>query len=162
MADYIPNNRTIKLEGFAEFEEQLLAMAEGFRADTLARRTLALAARDAMQPVEQAAKAMAAYDQNNTENIHMRDTIRTDYRIPNMKDKNSGHVNDTDAVIAVVSVKRSAVSLANEFSTAKMPARPFLRPALDQNVEAVLGLLKTRLATIIPEYALKLSKRRKK
>jgi hypothetical protein len=70
-------------------------------------------------------------------------------------------VNDTDAVIAVVSVKRSAVSLANEFSTAKMPARPFLRPALDQNVEAVLGLLKTRLATIIPEYALKLSKRRK-
>ena len=162
MADYSPNNRTIKLEGFAEFDEQLLAMAQGFRADTLARRTLALAARDAMQPVEQAAKAMAAYDEKNTEKIHMRDTIRTDYRIPNAKDRNSGHVNETDAVIAVVSVKRSAVSLANEFGTAKMPAQPFLRKSLDQNAEAVLGILKTRLATIIPEYALKLSKRRKK
>lgn len=162
MSDYIPNNRTIKLEGFAEFEEQLLAMAQGFRADTLARRTLALAARDAMQPVEQAAKAMAAYDENNTENIHMRDTIRTDYRIPNAKDRNSGHVNDTDAAIAVVSVKRSAVSLANEFGTAKMPMRPFLRPAFDSNAEAVLGILKTKLTTIIPEYALKLSRRKKK
>jgi HK97 gp10 family phage protein len=162
MSDYTPNNRMIKLEGFAEFEEQLMAMAEGFRSDTLARRTLALAARDAMQPVEQAAKAMAAYDENNTENIHMRDTIRTDYRIPNARDRRSDHVNETDAVIAVVSVKRSAVSLANEFGTAKMPAHPFLRKSLDQNAEAVLGLLKTRLTTIIPEYALKLSKRRKK
>lgn len=162
MADYIPNNRMIKLEGFTEFEDQLKAMAEGFRADTLARRTLALAARDAMQPVEQAAKAMAAYDHNNTEKIHMRDTIRTDFRIPNASDKKSNFVNETDAVIAVVSVKRSAVSLANEFGTAKMPMHPFLRPALDQNAEAALGILKTRLATIIPEYALKLSKRRKK
>jgi HK97 gp10 family phage protein len=162
VADYIPNNRTIKLEGFAEFEEQLKAMAQGFRADTLARRTLALAARDAMQPVEAAAKAMAAYDENNTDKIHMRDTIRIDSRIPNERDKKSNFVNETDAVIAVVSVKRSAVSLANEFGTAKMPARPFLRPALDSNVDAVLGILKTRLATVIPEYALKLSRRRKK
>ena len=137
-------------------------MAEGFRADTLARRTLALAARDAMQPVEAAAKAMAAYDENNTERIHMRDTIRTDYRIPNERDKKSYFVNETDAVIAIVSVKRSAVSLANEFSTAKMPARPFLRPALDLNAENVLAILKTKLAIIIPEYALKLSRRRKK
>jgi len=137
-------------------------MAQGFRADTLARRTLALAARDAMQPVEQAAKAMAAYDGNNKSGIHMRDTIRTDFRIPNERDKKSNFVNETDAVIAVVSVKRSAVSLANEFGTAKMPAQPFLRPALDSNVDAVLGLLKTRLATIIPEYAAKLSKRRNK
>lgn len=162
MAEYTPNNRTIKLEGFAEFEDQLKAMAQGFRADTLARRTLALAARDAMQPVEQAAKAMAAYDEKNTDKIHMRDTIRTDYRIPNERDKKSYFVNETDAVIAIVSSKRSAVSLANEFGTAKMPMRPFLRPALDSNSEAVLGLLKTRLATIIPEYALKLSRRRKK
>jgi HK97 gp10 family phage protein len=162
VADYSPNNRTIKLEGFAEFEEQLKAMAQGFRADTVARRTLALAANEAMAPVEQAAKAMAAYNNNNTKNIHMRNTIRTDYRIPNEKDRQSNFVNPTDSVIAVVSVKRSAVSLANEFGTAKMPAHPFLRKSLDQNAEAVLGILKTRLATIIPAYALKLSKRRKK
>ncbi len=162
MAEYSPNGRTIKLEGFSEFEEQLKAMAEGFRADTVARRTLALAANEAMKPVELAAKAMAAYDNQNTSGVHMRNTIRTDFRIPNEKDRQSSFVNPTDAVIAVVSVKRSAVSLANEFGTSKMPARPFLRPALDSNAETVLGLFKQKLAEIIPAYAIKLSKRRKK
>jgi HK97 gp10 family phage protein len=82
--------------------------------------------------------------------------------LSNEKDQQSGYVNPTDAVIAVVSVKRSAVSLANEFGTSKMSARPFLRPALDSNAETVLGVLKGKLAEIIPAYALKLSKRRKK
>jgi hypothetical protein len=161
MADYTPNNRTIKLEGFAEFEEQLKAMAQGFRGDLIARNTLAKAAGDAMQIVEQSAKSMAAYDENNTSNIHMRDTIRTDFRIPNSRDKQSGFVNETDAAIAVVSVKRSAVSLANEFSTAKMPAKPFLRVSLDRNAENVLSILKERLSILIPAYALKLSRKKK-
>jgi len=162
VADYTPNNRTIKLEGFAEFEDQLKAMAQGFRADILVRRTLALAANEAMKPVELAAKTLAAYDSKNTSGVHMRDTIRTDFRIPNERDKRSDHVNETDAAIAIVSVKRSAVSLANEFGTSKMSARPFLRPALDSNAETVLGVLKGKLAEIIPAYALKLSRRRKK
>lgn len=161
MADYTPNNRTIKLEGFAEFEEQLKAMAQGFRADLVARNTLAKAAGDAMQIVEQSAKSMAAYDENNTSGIHMRDTIRTDFRIPHSRDKQSGFVNETDAAIAVVSVKRSAVSLANEFSTAKMPAKPFLRISLDRNAETVLSILKERLSILIPAYALKLSRKKK-
>jgi HK97 gp10 family phage protein len=162
VADYTPNSRKIQLEGFSEFEDQLKALADGFRADTVARRTLALAANEAMKPVELAAKAMAAYDNQNVSGVHMRDTIRTDFRIPNEKDRQSGYVNPTDAVIAVVSVKRSAVSLANEFGTSKMPARPFLRPALDSNAETVLGIFKQRLSEIIPAYAIKLSKRRKK
>lgn len=161
MAEYSPNSRTIKLEGFAEFEEQLKAMAEGFRADAVARNTLVKAAGDAMQIVEQTAKSRAAYDVKNTSGIHMRDTIRTDFRIPNSRDKQSGFVNDTDAAIAVVSVKRSAVSLANEFSTASMPAKPFLRISLDQNAENVLAILKQRLSILIPAYALKLSRKRK-
>lgn len=161
MADYTPNNRKIKLEGFAEFEEQLKAMAQGFRADLVARNTLAKAAGDAMQIVEQSAKSMAAYDENNTSGIHMRDTIRTDFRIPHSRDKQSGFVNETDAAIAVVSVKRSAVSLANEFSTAKMPAKPFLRISLDRNAETVLSILKERLSILIPAYALKLSRKKK-
>ena len=162
MADYIPNNRTIKLEGFAEFEEQLKAMAQGFRADLVARNTLAKAAGDAMQVVEVAARSRAPYDEENTSGIHMRDTIRTEFRIPHSKDKESAYVNETDAAIAIVSVKRSKVSLANEFGTAKMAAQPFLRPALDSNAETVLSAFKERLSILIPAYALKLSRRRKK
>jgi HK97 gp10 family phage protein len=161
MADYTPNERTIKLEGFAEFEEQLKAMAQGFRADLVARNTLAKAAGDAMKVAELASRSMAAYDGNNNSGIHMRDTIRTDFRIPNSKDKESYFVNETDAAIAVLSVKRSAVSLANEFGTAKMPAHPFLRKALDQNAETILAVLKERLSILIPAYALKLSRKKK-
>jgi HK97 gp10 family phage protein len=91
----------------------------------------------------------------------MRDTIRLDSRIPSAKDKMSEYVNDTDAVIAVVSVKKSAVSLANEFGTSKMAARPFLRPALQENADAVLTELKSQLAVRIPEYAKKLARRKK-
>ena len=161
MAEYSPNSRPIKLEGFAEFEEQLKAMAEGFRADLVIRNTLAKAAGDSMKQVEFAATSMASYDVNNTSGVHMRDTIRTDFRIPSSRDRESNYVNETDAAIAVVSVKRSAVSLANEFGTAKMAARPFLRPALDSNADSVLSALKERLSILIPAYALKLSRKRK-
>lgn len=162
MADYVPNNRKIQLEGFSEFEAQLKAMADGFKYDAVARNTLAKAAAKAMAPVEAMAKADAGYNEKNTDKIHMRDTIRTDFRIPNSKDKQSGYVNNTDAAIAIVSVKKSAVSLAQEFGTSRMPMHPFLRPALDNNAETVLDILKSELASIIPAYAAKLGRRRKK
>jgi len=162
VADYVPNNRTIQLEGFAEFEAQLLDMAKGFKADAVARNTLAKAAAVAMQPVYAQVLATAPYDEKSKGPIHLRDTARLDFRIPNSKDKESYYVSDTDAAIAVVSVKKSAVSLANEFGTRKMAAQPFLRRALDSNAENVLTILKSELARIIPEYAAKLSRRRKK
>lgn len=139
-------------------------MAEGFRGDLVARNTLTPAAKAAMGSVLESAKARAPVgdkprDEKNP--IHMRDTIRLDSRIPNNKDKMSEYVNETDAVIAVVSVKKSAVSLANEFGTSKMSANPFLRPALEQNADTVLTELKSQLAVRIPEYAKKLARRKK-
>jgi HK97 gp10 family phage protein len=159
---YTPNNRTIELEGFAEFEAQLIEMGKGFRADLVAQNTLAKAAGVAMEPVLETAKAMAHYNSKTTSVIHMRDTLRIDFRVPNAKDKQSHYVNETDAAIAIVSVKKSAVSLANEFGTRKMSAYPFLRPALDRNIGTVASILKEQLSFIIPAYALKLSRRRKK
>jgi HK97 gp10 family phage protein len=91
----------------------------------------------------------------------MKDTIRLDARIPSEKDKRSDYVNDTDGAIAVVSVKKSAVSLANEFGTSKMGAKPFLRPALQENINTVLAELKSALAVGITDYAKKLERRRK-
>jgi HK97 gp10 family phage protein len=150
---------TIKTEGFAELERQLKELAEGYRSDLVARNTLVKAAKEAMVPVYQSATALAAYDPNNVKNIHMRDTLRIDSRIPSGRDKMSGYVSETDTVIAVVSAKKSAVSLANEFGTAKMAARPFLIPALEENIQNVLGILKSELSYIIPAYAKKLQRR---
>lgn len=161
---YTPQSKSFQLEGFAEFEQQLKDMAEGFRGDLVARNTLVPAAKSAMESVLTSAQSKAPVgdkprDSNNP--IHMRDTIRLDARIPSEKDKRSEYVNDTDSAIAVVSVKKSAVSLANEFGTSKMPANPFLRPALQENSNAVLTELKSQLAVRITEYAKKLARRKK-
>lgn len=161
---YNPQSTTVKLEGFAELEQQLKQMAEGFRADIVARNTLVKAAKAAMDPVLWSAQSMAPVGEKprDAKNpFHMRDTLRIDARIPTEKDKRSEYVNETDAAIAVVSVKKSAVSLAQEFGTSKIPAQPFLRPALQSNVEAVVSELQSQLAEIIPAYAKKLERRKK-
>jgi len=158
---YIPNNRSVKLEGFSEFEDQLFQIQTLFLADTTARQTLVKAVKTAMQPVYDRVATTAPYNEKSAGPIHMRDTTKIESRIPNSRDKQSAYVNETDAAIAVVSVKKSAVSLANEFGTSKMAAQPFLRPALDSNMDNVLTILKSELGRIIPEYAAKAAKRKK-
>jgi len=161
---YVPEPLTFEIEGFAEFEQQLKQMAEGFRGDLIARNTLVPSAKIAMESVFNSAQTRAPVgdkprDAKNP--FHMRDTIRLDARIPNEKDKRSEYVNETDAAIAVVSVKKSAVSLAQEFGTSKIAGQPFLRPALQQNAGSVLTVLKSQLASRIPDYAAKLARKRK-
>lgn len=161
---YIPETLNFDLEGFEEFEQQLKEIANGFRGDLVARNTLVPAAKVAMESVYNSAQTRAPVgdkprDENNP--FHMRDTIRLDARIPNEKDRQSEYVNQTDSAIAVVSVKKSAVSLAQEFGTSKISGQPFLRPALQQNAESVLSVLKSQLASRIPDYAAKLARKRK-
>ena len=150
-----------KLEGFKEIEQQLLALGEGLRSDLAARNTIVKAAKEAMEPVYNQVKATAPYDESNTGPIHLRDTTRLDARLPSSKDRLSDYVSPTDAAIAVVSVKKSAVSLAQEFGTRKLSPQPFLRIALAQNAQLVLNTLQTSISEWIPKYAAKLAKRKK-
>lgn len=158
---YVPNNRGFQLEGFAEFEQQLLQMAEIGRADLIARNTMVKAAKRAMEPVYQRVEQTAPYDETNTGPIHLRDSVRLDARIPNDRDRMSKYAEDTDAVIAVVSVKKSAVSLAQEFGTSKLNPQPFLRPALDNLSQEVTRKLGNELGSFITDYAKKLNRKRK-
>lgn len=150
------------MEGFEDLEQQLLAVGQMYRTDLVARQTLAKAANEAMMVVLFQAGVYAPYDQNNDGPIHLRSTIRLDSRIPTEADKRSSYVNETDAVISVVSAKKSAVSLSQEFGNARTSAQPFLRPALDSHAEQVISSLKDSLSRIIPEYVAKLNRRRKK
>lgn len=159
---YTPNPRTFRMEGFAELEQQLLAVGQMYRTDLVARQTLSKAANAAMMPVLYAAAMDAPYDSKSDGPIHLRNTIRLDSRIPTEADKRSDYVRDTDAVISVVSAKKSAVSLSQEFGNARTTAQPFLRPALDSHAEQVIESLRSQLSTIIPEYVAKLNRRRKK
>jgi hypothetical protein len=154
------DNITIKTEGFAELETQLQALANGYRADLVAKQTLVKAGRVAMQRVYEDVVYRAPYDSiHNTSGIHLRDTARIDSRIPNAGDKMSEYVKETDSAITVVSVKKSAVSLSQEFGNARTDAQPFLRISLESNVENVLTTLKSQLGQIIPDYWKSLSRR---
>ena len=149
----IYESRTIKLEGFSDFEAQLHALADGYRHDLVARNTLAKAGRVAMQPVYEMLISKAPYDDlNNTSGIHLRNTARVDSRIPYESDKSSPSVSLTDASITIVSVKRSAVSLSQEYGNARTNAQPYLRVSLQSNVDLVLSILKSQLGQIIPDY----------
>jgi len=146
-------------EGFADFEKQLLEFANGFRADLVARNTLTKAAKVAMQPVLDTAIRLAPYDEeNNVSGIHLKDTIKLTARIPNDSDRKSAYVNDTDSVIGIVSAKKSAVSLSQEFGNARTAAQPFLIPAISMNKELVVENLRKELAVLIPAYAKKLAR----
>lgn len=158
---YVPNERNIQLEGFAELEQQLLQLSQIGRADLVARNTMAKAAKIAMEPVYYRVEQTAPYDEKNTGPIHLRDTVRLDARIPNGRDRQSKYVEDTDAAIAVVSVKKSAVSLAQEFGTRKLSPQPFLRPAIDNLAEEVVRKLGNELGSFITDYAKKLNRKRK-
>lgn len=148
-----------RLEGFAEFEQQLKDLANGYRHDLVARQTLVKAAKLAMEPTLLAAQTRAPYDEENTGPVHLRDTLRIDARIPSSKDKLSEYVNETDAAIAVMSAKKSAVSLSQEFGNARTAAQPFLRVSLESTAREVLNKLKSELSHIIPAYAKKLRRR---
>lgn len=155
---YVPSGLNFKTEGFAEFEQQLRQLAEIGRADLVARNTLVKAVNEAMMPVLYQAGMDAPYDEKSDGPIHLRNTIRLDSRIPNSKDKQSEYVKETDAVIGVVSAKKSAVSLAAEFGTSKVAAQPFLRPALEAQSNKVVEILKEQLSVLIPAYAKKLNR----
>ena len=141
-----------KLEGFDEFEDQLKALADGYRADLVVRNTLVKAAKRAMQPAYDMAQSLAVLGPPNSHGIHMKETMRIDARIPNEKDRDSIYTKDDDIAIAVLSVKRSAVSLAYEFGTAKQAARPMLRASLLTKAPDIIENLRIELNQIIPAY----------
>ena len=149
-----------KTEGFEELNNQLIQLAQSFRADLVMRNTTVKAVKRALEPVEKDVRTYAPYDEENTGPIHLRDSVRLDSRIPNAADRNSIMVSQSDAVIGVVSVKKSAVSLSQEFGNATTAAQPYLRVSLERNKDEVVRVLGEELGTLIPAYAKKLAKRR--
>lgn len=161
---------TFKTEGFQELDEQLQKLSKDFRSDLVVKNTLVKALKNSALPVYETAFSLARYDANRKSNYdadgnnkpHMRDTLKVDARIPNARDQLSEYVNPTDAAIAVISFKKSAVSLANEFGTAKMSAKPALRPALESNIGNVTDKLKSELAAFMDAYSKRMYKKVKK
>lgn len=136
-----------KTEGFEDFEDLLVQMGEDFGYRETTRNVLTKSAKVAMEAIVLPAKQMARANTGT-----MRQSIRVDSRIPNDRDRKSTYVHKDDAVIGVVSVRQSAVSLGEEFGTAKKAGQPFLRPALESNQQLVLRRLESALAYTLNAY----------
>jgi len=132
----------------------------------------------AMKPVLSMAKSLAPYDNSaGHQGVHLRDTLSIVGRKPTNKDMKSKYIKKTDTVIAIVTSKKIPAKLKkagksmskeqrkifyhsmnqltdgraafNEFGTAKMAGKPFMRPSMEtqaSNVAISLGeILKQKI-----------------
>ena len=160
-----------KMEGVKELEEVFNQMNDEL-GEKDAKRILNRAIRLSMQPVLNSARSLAPEDTGA-----LRASLQIEARKPNRKDKRSKYVSENDAVIGLVTtapgsklariafknqktnskflqigIKSDARAVANEFGTAKMPAKPFMRPALESNKEQVTNSLANSLRQVLEKY----------
>lgn len=144
---------SLQTEGFDEFEATLIKLADEFGYTEVNRRVLIPAVRDAMASTLPLAQSLA-----RAATGMMRDSLRIDARRPNTKERESKYIDANDAAIAMLSAKRSRVSLGEEFGSPKKTAHPFLRPALEREQETVTRRLSTILAFKLDTYQAKKTK----
>jgi len=162
---------TFKFEGFQEFEELIDKIQDDFGPKD-ATNILRNGARKSMKSVLNTAKELVRKDTGQ-----LAATLQIEARKPTNKDKHSRYVSPSEIMMARVSVapgskfhpkafhnlhskkgsiKQFAVmdarTIVNEFGTAKMPAKPYLRPALETNVPTVLASLSDDFGSALEKY----------
>ena len=142
------------IDVFEELQDQI--------GDKRAKSSILLPAmREAMKPVLLSAQQESPYATGD-----LRKSLQIEARRPNNKDKRSRYANSSDAVIALVTtasgkklkkmgIKSDMRVMAQEFGTAKTPAHPFLRNALEKNSKIVADSLGTILAKKIEKFKAK-------
>jgi HK97 gp10 family phage protein len=146
---------TFKATGFKELEEVLIEMGEDLCYGKTASRVLIPAVKSAMQPVLQTAKQMAPYDESNNTSQHLRDTLKLTVRVPTPRDQKSMYVEKSDIVMGLVSVRTDKRGISQEFGNARVPAKPFMRRALEGQANQVVNILGTYLTFKLQQYKAK-------
>ena len=130
---------TLDVRGLDGLQQQLDELQDV----TLAVKALAAAARKAFKPVLETAKALVPVDSGDT---------REALRLAVKKPRGGEPVVVVGLKILATKTKETVLELSParrwhwiEFGTAHMAAHPFLRPALDQNAQLVLDLLRVEL-----------------
>lgn len=161
-----------KFEGALELKEVLRELSDDFGtkdAKTILRRGV----REAMKPALYQAKLLAPADSGG-----LRASLRIETRKPNKKDMRSKYVSPNDVVIGTITtapgpvlartkfhnlhnttskikqvgIESDARAIAMEFGTAKVAARPFLRPALESQSQSMVESLADNLRNAITKY----------
>jgi HK97 gp10 family phage protein len=172
---------TFSVEGKKEFDDLMEEIINDFGQKD-ARKVLQKAAYESMRPVLYDAKLRAPIDTGQ-----LAASLRLSAGKPTRKQKRSKYVEPNDVVVATVSTstvkqlqklrfknrknekndilqvggQSDARAMAMEFGTAKVSARPFLRPALESNKEKVASSLGDNLRSALEKYKAKQARKGK-
>ena len=149
---------SIKLEGIGSVHAAFEELANEIGDKKATSKILVPAVREAMKPVLAKARADAPVDTGG-----LRRSLQVEARRPNRKDKRSKYIVSTDTVISLVTtapgkklakmgIASDARAIAQEFGTARNPAHPYLRTALESQSTSVVNDLAKILARRIDQY----------
>lgn len=151
-------SQNFTVTGFKELADQMDSLFALYSPETVLKRGTANSIRKALQPVLERVISSAPYDaKTNTSGIHLRETAKIQVRIPNEADKRSNFYHPGDVIWGIVSVKKSAVSLSQEFGNRRTPAHPYLRVSFQATAEESLSILKEQLASQLKNFTKKMS-----
>jgi HK97 gp10 family phage protein len=160
---------SVQFTGVQEFEELINEMQDDFGLKDQ-KKILTAAVRKSMAPVLSKARQLAPIDTGG-----LRASLRIEARKPSRRDKKSIYVNPNDVVIGTVTtasgkqlakkkftnvktgqkqvgIESDGRAIANEFGTAKIAAKPYMRPALESTTSAVLTELGDNLRAQLTKY----------
>ena len=149
---------SIKLEGVGNVQAVFRELADEIGDKKANSKILIPAVREAMKPVLAKARTDAPVDTGG-----LKRSLQVEARRPNRKDKRSKYIANTDTVISLVTtapgkklaklgIKSDARAIAQEFGTARNPAHPYLRVALESQSTSVVNNLAGILARRIDKY----------
>ena len=149
---------SIKLEGVGSVHVVFRELADEIGDKKANSKILIPAVREAMKPVLAKARTDAPVDTGG-----LKRSLQVEARRPNRKDKRSKYIANTDTVISLVTtapgkklaklgIKSDARAIAQEFGTARNPAHPYLRAALESQSTSVVNNLAGILARRIDKY----------
>jgi HK97 gp10 family phage protein len=149
---------SIKLEGMGSVQAVFRELADEIGDKKANSKILIPAVRESMKPVLAKARADAPVDTGG-----LKRSLQVEARRPNRKDKRSKYIASTDTVISLVTtapgkklaklgIKSDARAIAQEFGTARNPAHPYLRSALESQSTSVVNNLAGILARRIDKY----------
>jgi HK97 gp10 family phage protein len=149
---------SFKLEGIGSVHAAFEELANEIGDKKATSKILVPAVREAMKPVLAKARANAPVDTGG-----LKRSLQVEARRPNRKDKRSKYIVSTDTVISLVTtapgkklakmgIASDARAIAQEFGTARHPAHPYLRTALESQSTSVVNDLAKILARRIDQY----------
>lgn len=141
----------VKIEGLAELQTVLRELPDA-TAKNVVRRIL----RKRGEPIAEAARQRAPYDQGD-----LKDSIAVGTRLTKRQRRLHRKIDPSDIEVYIGPGSLPQAHL-QEFGTQEIPAQPFMRPAWDRNRESVLHNLRVDLWNEIQKAAGRLARKRAK